>query len=1026
MSAASLVVVGGGPRALGVLMRLAANAAEVAPGLGLRVHVVDPHPPGGGRIWRHAQSRLLWMNSLAEDVTIFTDASVTCDGPVDDGPSLAEWAVGEGRETLHQNGWFDREQPMRSTEFAPRAVQADYLGWAWRRTLDRLPEGVEVVHHATSAVALDDLDDGRQRVTLADGSPLDADAVVLAQGYLAQRPSPTERVWQAAADGRGLTYVPTGHTADLDLSELRPGEPVLVRGMGLAFVDLFVLLGEGRGGRFTGTGDDLTYHPSGREPVLHVGSTRGVPYRAKLGYDVGAQGPVALHHLRVDALPDVGTLDWDEHLRPLVEREITDLHYRRLFAAHPERTRGTWRDLERAIATEPPGSPTLLAAVERQVPDPADRLDLRLLDRPLAGRAWDSGEALEADVVAHVRADIARRADASRSSDRAVFDGLLSIYAVLATLARQGRISSADRVIRFEREFHGFFSYLASGPRRGASRSCSRCTGPASCASSAPTSRSSSPSAASSHARPRCRPRCGPARSWRRGSRDPTSRGSPTPSYVGWSPRASCAPKACTTPPPAGSSPASSRPTRSAGRCAPTAARTPTGSSSVPRSRAASAAAASSAPASTAPRCGRTTGSRDTCSAGSRAPAKTPPPSRRSTVMPVEFLGMAANHDGTETRARSGGALDLRYAAKLARAHEDNGWDRVLFAYHSGSPDPAQVAAFLAGQTDSLRLVVAHRPNTAAPTLTAKTLATLDHISDGRVEVHVITGGSTADQAAEGDHLAKDDRYGRTREFIQILKQAWTSDEPFDFAGEHYQLENFLADVKPVQQPRPRISFGGSSPAAYDVGASEADVFALWGEPLAGTREQIETIRRAAEAAGRPLPTIQVAFRPILGATEELAWAKAESTLSEIEALTAVGNSPRGRLRRNGSTPENAGSQRLLAAAESGSGTTARCGPRRRGRPAAAATRQRWSAPPRRWRRRCWTTTTSACASSPPAATTCTRPPSTSAARSSRWCARPSPSASARPASGSPREADQLHAGRQQSRPGHGGAAQPP
>lgn len=286
--------------------------------------------------------------------------------------------------------------------------------------------------------------------------------------------------------------------------------------------------------------------------------------------------------------------------------------------------------------------------------------------------------------------------------------------------------------------------------------------------------------------------------------------------------------------------------------------------------------------------------------------------------MPVEFLGMAANHDGTETRTRSGGALDLKYAAKLARAHEDNGWDRVLFAYHSGSPDPAQVAAFLAGQTDSLRLVVAHRPNTAAPTLTAKTLATLDHISDGRVEVHVITGGSTADQAAEGDHLAKDDRYGRTREFIQILKQAWTSDEPFDFAGEHYRIENFLADIKPVQQPRPRISFGGSSPAAYDVGASEADVFALWGEPLAGTREQIETIRRAAEAAGRPLPTIQVAFRPILGATEELAWAKAESTLSEIEALTAVGNSPRGRLRRNGSAPENAGSQRLLAAAESG------------------------------------------------------------------------------------------------------------
>lgn len=285
--------------------------------------------------------------------------------------------------------------------------------------------------------------------------------------------------------------------------------------------------------------------------------------------------------------------------------------------------------------------------------------------------------------------------------------------------------------------------------------------------------------------------------------------------------------------------------------------------------------------------------------------------------MPVEFLGMAANNDGSETTTRRAGALDLEYATKLARAHEDNGWDRILFAYHSGSPDPAQVAAYLAGRTERINLVVAHRPNVAYPTLTAKTFATLDHISDGRFEVHVITGGSTADQAAEGDHLTKDQRYARTREFLQILKRAWTSHEPFDFEGEHYRFENFVSDIHPVQQPRPRISFGGSSDAAYEVGATEADVFALWGEPLAGTREQIERIRATAAAAGRELPTIQVAFRPILGASEELAWEKAERTLGAIRDQQAGGSSPRGRLRRTGS-PENAGSQRLLAAAAEG------------------------------------------------------------------------------------------------------------
>jgi alkanesulfonate monooxygenase len=284
--------------------------------------------------------------------------------------------------------------------------------------------------------------------------------------------------------------------------------------------------------------------------------------------------------------------------------------------------------------------------------------------------------------------------------------------------------------------------------------------------------------------------------------------------------------------------------------------------------------------------------------------------------MPVEFLGIAGTNPASEVTPRSGGSLDLEYTRTLARAHEDNGWDRILFAYHSGSPDPAQVAAYIAGQTERINLVVAHRPNVSAPTYAAKTFATLDHLSAGRFEVHFITGGSTADQAAEGDHLDKDTRYARTKEYIQIVRQAWTSRTPFDFAGEYYELENFRADIFPVQQPRPRISFGGSSPAAYQVGATEADIYALWGEPLAGTREQIASIHAAADAGGRRRPTLQIAFRPIIAPTDAQAWEKAESILGRI--LQTRSGTPRGRLRPTTSQPENAGSQRLLAAVASG------------------------------------------------------------------------------------------------------------
>ncbi|WP_377273830.1 LLM class flavin-dependent oxidoreductase [Peterkaempfera sp. SMS 1(5)a] len=286
--------------------------------------------------------------------------------------------------------------------------------------------------------------------------------------------------------------------------------------------------------------------------------------------------------------------------------------------------------------------------------------------------------------------------------------------------------------------------------------------------------------------------------------------------------------------------------------------------------------------------------------------------------MPVEFLGIAATNDGSETSPRSGASFDKDYTLRLARAHEDHGWDRVLFAYGSGSPDPAPAAAYVAARLDRLQILLAHRPNVSYPTYAAKTFATLDRISDGRLTVHFITGGNNHEQQREGDTLTKDQRYSRTREYIQIVKKIWTTHEPFDHEGEHYTFHDFVSDVFPMQQPRPGISFGGSSPAAYAAGGAEADIFCLWGEPLAQTSEQIEAVKAAAVAAGRTdPPRFQVAFRPIIAPTEELAWEKAHRTVDTIRARRESGSLVRVH-HHTGAAPENTGSQRLLAIAESG------------------------------------------------------------------------------------------------------------
>ena len=291
--------------------------------------------------------------------------------------------------------------------------------------------------------------------------------------------------------------------------------------------------------------------------------------------------------------------------------------------------------------------------------------------------------------------------------------------------------------------------------------------------------------------------------------------------------------------------------------------------------------------------------------------------------MPIEFLGMGATNDGSETNRRSGPSFDQEYTIRLARAHEESGWDRVLTAYGSGTPDPAQAAAVIAMHTETLQLLLAHRPNLSIPTFAAKTFATLDQISDGRLTVHFITGGSDHEQRREGDTLTKDERYGRTEEYIQIVKKIWMTHETFDHEGEYYQFHDFVSDVFPVRQPRPEISFGGSSDAAYAVGSVEADIYCLWGEPLADTAEQIARVRKIAADAGRTEgPRIQVAFRPVIAPTEDAAWAKAHAIVERIGARRG-GKNPWVRASSGSGTgkqfvPENAGSQRLLEIAERG------------------------------------------------------------------------------------------------------------
>ena len=270
--------------------------------------------------------------------------------------------------------------------------------------------------------------------------------------------------------------------------------------------------------------------------------------------------------------------------------------------------------------------------------------------------------------------------------------------------------------------------------------------------------------------------------------------------------------------------------------------------------------------------------------------------------MPVEFISAISPHPATSMLG-----FDIDHARRYAHALDDGGFDYTLVAYHSSAADANQLAQFVANHTERLKPMLAHRPGVIFPTHAARTFATLDQISKGRLSIHIISGGSDAEQRREGDYLSKSERYERSDEYIQILRRAWASAEPFSHEGKHYRFEDFHSDVLPFQETIP-VSVGGSSEDAYRVGGQQGDIFGLWGEPLAETKQQIDSVNAYADAVGRPHPRIWISFRPIVAPTDDLAWEKAHAILGSIDSSSPFSSG----------TPANVGSQRLLEIAARG------------------------------------------------------------------------------------------------------------
>ena len=240
----------------------------------------------------------------------------------------------------------------------------------------------------------------------------------------------------------------------------------------------------------------------------------------------------------------------------------------------------------------------------------------------------------------------------------------------------------------------------------------------------------------------------------------------------------------------------------------------------------------------------------------------------------------------------------LEYNQRLAQAAEKAGFDYALsqirFTAGYGAEYQHESVSFsqaILQATTRLKVLAAILPGPWHPAVVAKQLATIDHISNGRVAINVVSGWFKGEFQAIGEPwLEHDERYRRSNEFIRVLKGIWTQDN-FTFKGDFYRFNDYTLSPKPVQKPHPEIFQGGSSRAARDNAASVSDWYFTNGNTPEGLKAQIDDIQTKARANQHRVRIGVNAF-VIARDTEEEARAVLQEIVDKahVEAVKAFGD----------------------------------------------------------------------------------------------------------------------------------------
>ncbi|MET8686147.1 FAD/NAD(P)-binding protein [Streptomyces sp. NPDC004732] len=457
-----IAIVGSGPRGLAVLERIAARLQNSSSHSGVKIHLIDSTEVGCGRIWRTDQDELYRMNTVADEVTMFSGPSDK--GPVRPGagPSLAEW-------------WRSRDPRVGSNEYAPRRIYGRYLRFVLAAIKKNLSPTASFEGIQDRVIDLDRESEVFQ-VRLESGRTVQADSVVLATGHGVPRLKGAELAFEEfAARRNGIQYVRSDSPAEMDLDGIPAGAPTGVIGLGLSSYDVMFSLTEGRQGKFLEVAEnEYSYQPSGHEPLIVAGSRSGLPLpgrgRNQKAPDYSYR-PVLFKADEILERSQGRPLDFRSDVVPSVLAEMHLVYFSTLVreGAGAEGVAGESARSAFVEAVEEQGARD--AQSIREVAEAfgirAEPVDFFALARPFDGRSYASPEDFTHHVLAFMREDL-RHAEAGNRLDplKAALDVLRDTRSEIRKLVDFSGLTAESHA----KDFLGWFgprsSLLSSGPPR--------------------------------------------------------------------------------------------------------------------------------------------------------------------------------------------------------------------------------------------------------------------------------------------------------------------------------------------------------------------------------------------------------------------------------------------------------------------------------------------------------------------------------------------------------------------------------